>query len=179
MALPAQPRRQRRRGGGESDSFPLPPSVTPLPIATPPLPAHLCLSLKLHFYLKAALPHPPRTVPSRDLRLAASLDSSPPPFMSPSPIGDRQVSLIFLSASPSPVVRLHADTPTQMISRHFLPREVHSLPVSPQVETICPQPFARVLLRYSLLAVCGICVSSPNLLSIFFLYLSSCSNEAH
>lgn len=157
-------------------AFPSLPLSPPTPHS---LPAHLCLSLKLHFYWEAALPRPPCSVPSRDLRLAASLDSSPPPFMSPSPVGDRQVSLIFLSASPSPVVCLRADTPTQMISRHFLPREVHSLPVSPQVETICPQPFACALLKYSLLAACGLCVSSPNLLNIFFLYLSSCSNEAH
>lgn len=61
----------------------------------------------------------------------------------------RKVSLISLCVSVSlPVIYLHADTPTQMISRHFLPTEVFRLPVSPQAETICPQSFICMLPKF-------------------------------
>ena len=61
--------------------------------------------------------------------IAASSFPASPRVRFPS---EGQASLIFLFASPSLIViRLAADTPTQMISRHFLPTVVLRLPIFP------------------------------------------------
>lgn len=142
MALPTRPRRQR----GKVTAFP--PSLCHSP------PAHLCLSLKL-FVCKCCVsslcPHAtcdfqPRFIPLR-------------PSARFIPIGERDkwVSSSCVSLPPSLlVICLHADTPTQMISRRLLTRVVLGLPVSPQVDTICPQSFARTLPKFPLQAILGL-----------------------
>lgn len=110
-----------KEGWGELTAFP--PSIChPLPLF---LPAHLCLSfsLKLSFCegsVSSMCPHTTCNSQSRSLVLR--------PLVYFKPAEGRRVSFIFLCVSSS----LSADTPIQMISRHFLPREVLRLPVSPK-----------------------------------------------
>lgn len=119
------------RGGG-SDSFPsFSLSLSSRPSVS--LAAALLLSTPFPRY---ALRQPVTFIP------ASSFPASPRVRVPP----ERPASLIFLFASPSLIViRLSADTPTQMISRHFLPTAVLPLPISSQVETICPRSFALLV----------------------------------
>lgn len=103
-----------RWGGGESDSFPSPTSVA----LTPSLPAHLCLPLPLRktvpfplvllllLLLLLLQPSTPSThglvrpAPSQPCLIRVPIPAAP--FTASAPVRDRRVSLISLSASPSP-----------------------------------------------------------------------------
>lgn len=145
VALPAQLRRQAGRTGGGEDwqlSLPIPATLSPS------LPAHLCPSFSHKFCFSEGcapslhthttcnfLPH------CLVLRLSASFNL----------IKSRRASFVLLSVW-FPVIFLHADTPTHMISRHFLPTEVLGLPVCPKLRQSAPslllkcQPNPSILL---------------------------------
>lgn len=149
-----------RKGGGNRQ-LSLLLSVT----FSPSLPAHLCLSLslKLSFCegcVSSLCPH--TTCDFQPCCLALR------PSVCFGPVEERQARLIIACVYSSlSVVCLHADTPTQMISRRFLPREVFGLPVFPQVETICPQSFAQMPASFTLLATRIVFIFINNIMYLF------------
>lgn len=108
--LATQLRRQGRKGGGKPTAFP--PSLCHfLPLSSCPSVSLTLTQTLLLWRLRFII------VPSRNLWLSLVLR----PSVCSSPVRVRQVCLIFACVSPSlPVIFLHEDTPTQMISRHFL-----------------------------------------------------------
>lgn len=147
-------------GGGESDGFPSPTSVT----LVPSLPAHLCLSLRLRkavppllLLLLLLLLPPPPAPPAPPMALRDLHSRSLVLIVSPSPFRGlrsrrRQTSQSYLAECLSlPVVCLRADTPTQMISRHTSCPErfagCQSLPSSPPSRANLPSAGSSDTLR--------------------------------
>lgn len=131
MPLPTQPKRKREGGGVTA----FPPSL-PLSLSSPVF-LPICVSQSNSSFVNAA---PPRRALTQPVTFGlASIFSTLCAFRSRRRETSESHLPVCLSLPviclPLPsslaVVCLHADTPTQMISRHFLPREVLRLPVFP------------------------------------------------
>lgn len=92
--LPTQPKRKREGGGVTAFPPSLPPSVTLFPC----LPAHLCLSVKLKLFFCECCASSSRPHTTCDFRPRFNLLR---PCVRFAPVGERQVSLIFLCVAPS------------------------------------------------------------------------------
>lgn len=143
-------------GRGEPDSFPsLSLSLSP------PLFLPICVSHSNSPFVKAAFHHCALMQPVTFS--LAPLFSAPLCVSAPSEVETSESHLpVRLSLPPCHLsARRHA--PTQMISRHFLPREVLGLPVSPQRRDNLPSVIcSHATQRSPLLAVFSLPLFSPS-----------------